>query len=173
MNVMVEDKRAAFEPDSENTRLLRDAFGRFATGVTIVTAMTKDGPIAITATSFSSLSLTPALILWSPDKGSKRFPFFEAAQDYAIHVLAESQEEICWRIAKDGYGLKSEDYSLNAAGVPVLNDSLACFECKQRSVVDGGDHAIVVGEVMKATFDNTRKGICFFGGQMGEFVPKN
>ncbi|MCH2249761.1 MAG: flavin reductase, partial [Cognatishimia sp.] len=51
----------SFVPDADNTRLLRDAFGRFVTGVTIVTAMTEDGPIGITANSFSSVSLDPAL----------------------------------------------------------------------------------------------------------------
>ena len=55
-----------FSPDGENTRMLRDAFGRFATGVTVISTKTEDGLIGMTANSFSSLSLDPALVMWSP-----------------------------------------------------------------------------------------------------------
>lgn len=172
MTVITEQKLHEFRPDAENTRQLRDAFGRFTTGVTIVTAMTKDGPIAITANSFSSVSLSPALVLWAPSKNSKRFVHFENASQYAIHVLAEDQDELCWRIAKDAYGLTDADITISDAGVPVLIDSLACFECTQNSVIDAGDHAIVVGEVTRASYDDSRRGLGFFAGQMGVFVPK-
>ena len=60
----------SFTPDAENTRLLRDAFGRFATGVTVVTAMSEDGPVGITANSFTSVSLDPPMVLWSPSKNT-------------------------------------------------------------------------------------------------------
>ncbi len=162
-----------FVPNEDNTRLLRDAYGRFATGVTIVTTMTERGPIAITANSFSSLSLDPPLVLWAPDRKSRRFVHFEAAQRFAIHVLADTQREICWRIAKDGFGLSDSDFVMSDVGVPLLTDCLACFHCEQHSVFDGGDHAIVVGEVKHASFDDSRHALGFFGGQMGTFVPQS
>lgn len=161
-----------FEPDATNTRLLRDAFGRFATGVTIVTAQSEKGPIAITANSFSSVSLNPPLVLWSPDKNSHRFVHFESAKYFAIHVLAVDQDELCWRISKDAYGLKPGDFELNDKNVPVMRDCLAHFECSQRSVFDGGDHAIVVGEVLRATYHEERDALGFFGGKIGKFVAK-
>ena len=102
MNVPV----TSFTPDAENTRLLRDAFGRFATGVTVVTAMSEDGPVGITANSFTSVSLDPPMVLWSPSKTSRRFPYFDKATHYAIHVLAAEQETLCWGFAKDAFALK-------------------------------------------------------------------
>ena len=73
MGLQMSDKtQKAFVPDESNTRLLRDAFGRFATGVTIVTANTPEGVVAITASSFSSVSLTPPMVLWSPDRRATR-----------------------------------------------------------------------------------------------------
>lgn len=172
MTMAAEMMMRDFVPSADNTRLLRDAFGRFATGVTIVTTMTENGPIAITANSFSSLSLNPPLVLWAPDRNSRRFVHFEAAQRYAIHVLADTQQELCWRIARNAFGLTDRDFVTNDQGIPVLTDCLACFHCEQRSVFDGGDHAIVVGEVKHASFDDSRHALGFFGGQMGTFVPQ-
>lgn len=161
-----------FEPDASNTRMLRDAFGRFATGVTIVTAQSDQGPVAITANSFSSLSLDPALVLWAPDRNSRRFPYFEAAQNFAIHVLAADQEELCFRISRDAFGLQAGDFQLNDHDVPVLGGCLASFECTQRSVFDGGDHAIVVGQVQRATYHEAREPLGYFCGKVGTFVVK-
>jgi len=94
------ERAASFIPDGQNHRLLRDAFGRFATGVTIVTAQSADGPVAITANSFTSVSLDPPLVLWTIDKSSRRFEHFVKATHFAIHVLAANQEDLCWRIAR-------------------------------------------------------------------------
>ncbi len=159
--------RRSFVPDADNTRLLRDAFGRFATGVTIVTAASEQGPIAITASSFSSVSLTPPLVLWSPDRNSRRFPHFEGAQHYAIHVLGADQSDLCFQISKDAYGLRELPLEINNEGVPILRECLARFECSRRAVYDGGDHAIVLGEVMRAEVKEDGDALAFFKGQMG------
>ncbi|PHP27603.1 flavin reductase family protein [Limimaricola cinnabarinus] len=136
-----------FVPDAENTRLLRDAFGRFTTGVTIVTVAGEDGPVAITANSFSSLSLDPPLVLWSPDKGSRRFGHFAHATNYVIHVLAADQADLCFGVSKDAWTLGAHDLELNAAGVPVIPGALARFDCTREATHEGGDHVIVVGRV--------------------------
>lgn len=162
----------SFEPDPSNTRLLRDAFGRFATGVTIVTAAAEEGPVAITANSFSSVSLTPPLVLWSPDRNSRRFPYFERAEHYAIHVLAAEQGDLCWHVAKDAFGLQEMDLAVNAEGVPVLEGCLARFECRRTAIYDGGDHAIVLGEVRRATMREDGEALTFFKGQMGQFAAR-
>jgi flavin reductase (DIM6/NTAB) family NADH-FMN oxidoreductase RutF len=157
-----------FEPDADNTRLLRDAFGRFATGVTIVTAATETGTVAITANSFSSVSLTPAMVLWAPDRGSRRFPFFEKATHYAIHVLAADQSDLCWQVAKNGQALDAKNLRRNEEGVPVIEGCLARFECRQKAIYDGGDHAIVLGEVLRAEMRSDGNALTFFKGQTGE-----
>jgi flavin reductase (DIM6/NTAB) family NADH-FMN oxidoreductase RutF len=136
-----------FVPDAENTRLLRDAFGRFATGVTIVTVAGEDGPVAITANSFSSLSLDPPLVLWSPDRKSRRFGHFAHATHYVIHVLAAEQADLCFGVSKDAWKLGEHDLELNAEGVPVIPGALARFDCTREATHDGGDHVIVVGRV--------------------------
>lgn len=156
-----------FVPNADNTRLLRDAFGRFATGVTVVTAATDKGPIGITANSFSSLSLDPALVLWSPAKASSRFQYFEKPSHFAIHVLSADQKDVCEGFAKSAWSFDGFDYTLNAHGVPLFANCLARFECAHAATHDAGDHAIVVGKVLEAEL---REGtpLAFFSGRYGQ-----
>lgn len=162
----------AFEPTANNTRQLRDAFGRFATGVTIVTAQSELGPVAITANSFSSVSLEPPMVLWCPDKASKRYPAFAAAEHYAIHVLADNQTELCWKVAGDGFALRDMDLTSNVDGVPILEGCLARFECRQSNLYDGGDHAIILGQVLRAHLAQGGAPLTFFDGNVRQMSPQ-
>ena len=160
----------AFVPDQTNTRLLRDAFGRFTTGVTIVTAAHEDRAIAITANSFSSVSLDPAMALWSVDKNSRRYGYFESADHYAIHVLANDQDNLCWMVAKDAYALNAMELARNDHGVPLLDGCLARFECSKSAMYGGGDHAIMLGNIERAHVQEEGDALAFFKGKMGRFA---
>ncbi len=164
--------KQSFVPAPDNTRLLRDAFGRFATGVTIVTAACDKGAVAITANSFSSVSLSPPLVLWSPDKTSRRFPYFETAQHFAIHVLAADQDDLCWQVAKDAFGLNQLVLERNEDGVPLLDNCLARFECTRSALHDAGDHMIVLGHVDRATMREGGDALTFYNGQMGQIAAE-
>ena len=132
-------------------RDLRDALGRFATGVTVVTTMTPRGPLGITANSFSSVSLHPPLILWSPARKSRRFPAFEAASFFAIHVLSAGQQGLAERFALPGDGFADVGYETGFGDTPLLAGCSARFECRHAAGHDGGDHLIVVGEVLRVS----------------------
>ena len=88
------DMFTEFKPNSSNTKMLRNAFSRFATGVTIVSCDSPDGHIGMTVNSFSSISLDPALIMWAPDKRSSRFKYFENAKYFAVHILNSDQYKL-------------------------------------------------------------------------------
>jgi 4-hydroxyphenylacetate 3-hydroxylase, reductase component len=130
-------------------RELRDALGRFATGVTVVTTMTSDGPLGITANSFSSVSLMPPLVLWSPARKSQRFPAFEAASHFAIHVLSASQQALAERFSRAGDAFDDLAFRPGHGRAPLLDGCVARFECRHAAGYDGGDHLIVVGEVLR------------------------
>ena len=130
-------------------RELRDALGRFATGVTVVTTMTPRGPLGITANSFASVSLTPPLVLWSPARKSRRFPAFEAASHFAIHVLSAGQRGLAERFALPGDGFAEVAFAAGFGDAPLLDGCAARFECRHAAGYDGGDHLIVVGEVLR------------------------
>ena len=83
-----------FEPTPDTQRLFRDGLGRFASGVTVVTAAGPDGGVGMTANSFSGVSLEPPLVLWCPAKGSNRYDIFSKVSHFAIHVLSAEQRDL-------------------------------------------------------------------------------
>lgn len=158
-----------FTPE-ENTRAFRDALGCFATGVTVVTTQTSEGPMGFTANSFAAVSLDPPLVLWSPAKSSSRFHHYAGARHYAIHVLDRDHAAWMERFARGGEGFHGLSHELNAEGVPVIHGALARFDCEQHAAHEGGDHLIVVGRVLRAAHrDGTP--LVFSRGQYGTFNP--
>jgi len=160
----------SFAPSHAEARRFRDALGQFATGVTVVTTLGPEGPVGITANSFSSLSLDPPLVLWSPARASRRFKAFADSMHFAIHVLGADQFALGRHFALQGLDFDLPGVGANAAGVPLLPDCLARFECRREAVHDGGDHALVVGRVERVC---TRPGapLIFSAGRYGGFLP--
>ena len=158
-----------FTPGPDTARAFRDALGQYATGVTIVTCASEIGPVGITANSFASVSLDPPLVLWSPARSSRRFPAFEAAERYAIHILGESQHNLCGAFARNGTAFEGLDWATGDAGVPLINGCLARFECVRHAAHDGGDHLIIVGRVLNAAYRSGTP-LVFSAGQYGRFT---
>ncbi|MDF0601347.1 flavin reductase family protein [Psychromarinibacter sp. C21-152] len=158
-------------PGPDTTRAFRDALGRFATGVTVVTTDSEIGPLGITANSFASVSLDPPLVLWAPAKFSRRYTAFAEAAHFAIHVIGAEQEDIAARFSRDGTAFDGLDWALNAHDVPLIHGCLARFECDTVATHDGGDHGIVVAHVSRATW---REGapLVFSQGEMGDFATR-
>ena len=150
-------------------RALRDAFGRFATGVTIITIPGIDGPLGFVANSFSSVSLDPPLVLWSPARASSRFAAFAAAEHFAIHVLEAGQAAWMARFARGGSGFAGLDHSMTAEGLPALTGALARFDCARHAVHDGGDHAIILGRVLRVSLRSGAP-LVFSQGRYGRFL---
>lgn len=157
-----------FRPDVADPRAFRNALGRYATGVTVVTCNTADGPLGITANSFASVSLDPPLVLWSPAKASKRYEAFVSANHFAIHVLGAEQKHYCQTFAIDGRDFSSLDWHAGGNDVPLIDTCLARFECTRHAVHDGGDHAIILGRVTTATVGEGAP-LVFTGGAYGRF----
>lgn len=156
-----------FAPE-DNLRAFRDALGRFATGVTVVTCAGPDGPMGFTANSFAAVSLDPPLVLWSPAKSSSRFVHYAQAQHYAIHVLDADHAGWVARFGRDGAGFHGLSHELSAEGVPVIHGALARFDCAQHASHDGGDHLIVVGRVLRAAYRDGAP-LVFSQGGYGRF----
>lgn len=131
-------------------RALRDAFGCFATGVTIVTSRAPDGtPIGFTANSFSSVSLDPPLLLVCPDKRASSLPGIRAAGRFGVHVLASHQRALSERFARRGEHRFAEgQWTDDALGMPMLADACANFACTLEADIEAGDHVILLGRIV-------------------------
>ncbi|MGY6536184.1 MAG: flavin reductase family protein [Pararhodobacter sp.] len=170
---VTEFKEDSFVPAGENSRRFRDALGRFATGVTVITTRSTGPqagqPVGITANSFAALSLDPPLVLWSPARSSRRFDSFAQARHFVIHVLAQDQAALGRHFSADGYDFDLPGITENAEGVPVLPHCLARFDCATEAVHPGGDHALVVGRVLRAV-EQAGAPLVFSGGLYGGFA---
>lgn len=140
----------SFQPGPDTARAFRNTLGCFATGVTIVTCQDSQGPLAMTANSFASVSLDPPLVLWSAAKSSSRYASFVKAQDFAIHVLSEEQGDLASHFAKDGRAFSDVVWEADANGAPLFPICLARFTCRLHAAHDAGDHTILIGEVTEA-----------------------
>jgi len=158
-----------FTPGPDTAREFRNAMGRFPTGVTVVTVQGTDGPIGITANSFSSVSIDPPLLLWCPAKRSSRFEAFARAPRFAIHILGQGQMEVARGFAQRADAFEGLALDPCPHAVPLLADCLARFECKTVQTHDAGDHMIVVGEVLEAGYRDG-EALVFSEGMFGRFV---
>ncbi|WP_293573287.1 flavin reductase [Phaeobacter sp.] len=134
---------------SFDPRELRNAFGSFMTGVTVVTAVgEEDAPIGFTANSFTSVSLDPPLVLVCLANTSRNYEALTAAKGFAVNVLAENQVELSNTFARpvdDRFA--NTDWSFGPFGSPVFAGVSAWFDCSMFKTVDAGDHVILIGRV--------------------------
>lgn len=159
-----------FRPGPATVRAYRDALGCFGTGVTVVSCRSDEGPLAMTANSFSSVSLDPPLILWSPAVASSRHDAFVAARRFCVHVLHAGQTDLAARCALDGRGFPPEHWDLgDAEAPPVLRDCLTRFECTHHAAHGAGDHTVVLGLVERVV-PGSGAPLLFVQGQYGGFA---
>ena len=156
-------------PTADAARDYRNALGSFATGVTVITTDCDIGQIGITVNSFSSVSLDPALVLWSVAKGSKRHDAYADRGPFVIHVMAQDQDDIATGFAVNAQAFEDADWDINPEGVRVIPGCLAAFECETFAVYDGGDHSIIVGRVLRFS-RNEGDGLLFSQGKYGRFI---
>ncbi|MGE0581602.1 MAG: flavin reductase family protein [Steroidobacteraceae bacterium] len=156
--------------EAPDLRALRDAFGLFATGVTIVTGRKANGePVGVTANSFTSVSLAPPLVLWCLQRESTSLDAFAIGRPFAVHVLQLAQEAEAMRFARRA-AVKFADSGSVKEGPPEIAGALCRFDCEVVAQHDGGDHAIIVGEVAGVA-TATGEPLVFQGGLFGRFSP--
>ncbi|NLJ51830.1 MAG: flavin reductase family protein [Alcaligenaceae bacterium] len=138
----------------------RQALGRFATGVAIVTAtdLTTGKPVGLTVSSFNSVSLDPPLVLWCLRLASQNLDLFKNTSHYNIHILANDQIDLAMQFstAKVPDRFEGIDWELNKAGTPLLSTKYcsAIFECANEQQHPAGDHLIMVGYVENCQHTN-------------------
>ena len=144
----------------------RQALGQFATGVCLVTVDDSDlGPLATTVNSFSSVSLDPPLVLWSIQNSSDHFAVYTECQHFGISVLSSEQDALSTQYAqRGGHSAQAEHFTVGPQGEPKLTDALAHFTCAAFAVHPGGDHQIIVGEVLQFKSREAAPLIFYSGG---------
>ncbi|WP_322054292.1 flavin reductase [Paraburkholderia bannensis] len=147
-------------------RQLRDVFGSFVTGVTVMTTRDAEGKThGLTANSFSSVSLDPPLVLWSQASAAGSHAAFRDSERFAINVLAEDQQGLANHFATRSLDkFAGIEYDTGIDGVPILRDCSAWLECKLVSCYPGGDHVIFLGAVERIR-QSAKRPLVFGSGQ--------
>jgi flavin reductase (DIM6/NTAB) family NADH-FMN oxidoreductase RutF len=147
------------------THELRQAFGTFATGVTVVTCNADDGvPHGATVNAFTAVSLDPPLAQVTLTRTSRAARYLEGAP-FAINILSLDQIDVAHHFA--GRVMEEEPEWTLDGDVPILTRNAATLECRPWNIYDGGDHIIVVGEVIALEVTG-REPLLYFGGRFHE-----
>jgi flavin reductase (DIM6/NTAB) family NADH-FMN oxidoreductase RutF len=135
-------------------REFRNALGCFATGVTVITTVDEaGGPVGITANSFTSLSLDPPLVLFCLDRKAMSFESFHRNRHFAVNMLREDQQALSAQFATSNIDKWSGvEFEAGANGCPILAGCIATLQCDVNSIYEGGDHVIIVGQVVDVDY---------------------
>lgn len=149
-------------------RELRNAFGQFATGVTVVTCTNADGePHGATVNAFTAVSLEPALAQVTLGRTAKACQYL-AGKPFTINVLADDQLDVAWHFA--GRPADQDPAWVPGQSAPVLEGATTTISCQPWRTYDGGDHLIVIGEVTNVAMHD-RNPLLFHGGQFRYLSP--
>ncbi|MCL6598106.1 MAG: flavin reductase family protein [Alicyclobacillus macrosporangiidus] len=150
----------------------RRALGRFASGVTVVTAQANGSAAGITVSAFASVSLQPPYILICIDKQSSTIPVLRAAGAFAVNFLNEDQAHLSNHFASkraDKFaGISCRQGQL---GAPLLEDTLGYVECRVVREVDAGDHLLYLGQVEASDVDDTKRPLLYYHSQYHGLAP--
>ncbi|MFM7707348.1 MAG: flavin reductase family protein [Gammaproteobacteria bacterium] len=151
--------------------MLRKAFGSFATGVTVVTAVGSDGrPVGITINSLTSVSLDPPLLLWCLANKSASLGAFTVGASFAVHVLASDQAEVAGRFARSGVEkFAGQGDPKDHSQPPDIPGALMRFSCRVVRLDAGGDHTIILGELLSVQMRGGAP-LVFHAGRFGGFA---
>lgn len=157
-------------------RDLRRAMGRFATGITIITAGASD-PHAMTANAFTSVSLEPPLVLVCVRQNAVMAETIRNHGSFAVSVLAAHQERVARLFAdrnrpRGKLGFATVETEAGPySGAPVITGALAWLECELRTVYDGGDHSIFIGQVHTLGRSTAEHALLFYEGGFHRLEP--
>lgn len=149
--------------------LWREAMGGFLTGVTIVTALSRDGaPHGAAVNAFSAVSQQPPLLLVCLNRASRSLEVIRLSGRFAVNILAEHHLDIVPAFAAKGIENRFEgvEYVSATTGSPILPGAVAWFDCEVHAIHDGGDHEIIVGRVLEIGSDKATTPLAYHRGQI-------
>jgi flavin reductase (DIM6/NTAB) family NADH-FMN oxidoreductase RutF len=152
----------------------RHVLGHFATGVAVITAMAPSGPVGMSVSSFTSVSLEPPLVAFLPDKSSTSWPKIRAAAAFCVNILSAGQEALCAQFARKGID-KFAGVAWRAApsGAPILEGGMAWIDCELTQNFESGDHFIAIGRVLQLEAAEYGVPLVFFQGGYHFAVPRS
>lgn len=152
-----------------DTRTYRDLIGHFATGVTVITTNNDGSLHGMTANAVTSVSLEPLLLLVCVARGARCLSEVKEAGRFGVNILTAEQEEVSQLFAQsrepEELELRGQPFHMGHHGTPLIDDALAHLECQVSEVLPGGDHDLVLGEVLGGEVTGSSPPLLFYGGR--------
>jgi flavin reductase (DIM6/NTAB) family NADH-FMN oxidoreductase RutF len=151
-----------------DAKVMRAVLGRHPTGVALVSSLSEAGDtLALIVGSFTSVSLSPPLVGFLPDKRSTTWPAIEQTGRFVASTLALDQRDVCDALSRREKELDRVDWTTTESGLPRPRDALATFECAIHAVVEAGDHWFVMGRVVRLEAHRDGPPLVFWNGELG------
>ena len=148
-----------------NSKNFKKTLSKFSTGITVIATKKNSILYGKTINSFSSLSLSPPLVLFSLDKKSSKLKIFQNAKFISINVLSKKQKIISDNFAKNTPDWESIDYQLLKSGIPIIKNCLSNLDCEIQDKIKKGDHIIFVCKVLKVMNNDKLKPLIYFNSK--------
>lgn len=151
--------------DCLHSARLRNVFGHFPTGVTVISAVAEGRPVGMACNSFASASLDPPLVTFAVGRESETWPLLQAAGSFAINFLSSHQHELGRSFASRGVDrFVDVSWHRSPAGSPLIDDALAWLDCDLERVYEAGDHELVLARVRWLETSERDQPLVFFRG---------
>ena len=137
----------------------------FATGITVIATKHNSILYGKTINSFSSLSLSPPLILFSLDKKSSKLKIFKKSETITINILSKKQQLISNNFAKKNPDWKDIKYALLKNGNPIIKNCVSNLDCKIIDKIIKGDHLIFICKVSKVIYNHKLKPLIYYNSK--------
>lgn len=159
--------------DTFDQRSFRNALGRYASGVTVISGLARGEPVGFTCQAFHSVSITPPLISIAVMGSSTSWPQIRPTGKFLVNILEAGQKEISNAFARSGTDKwKGVDWHLSDHGNPVIADTLMWLDCSLFNQHEAGDHTIVLGRVLAMSAEHwghDRQPLLYYRGQYNTF----
>jgi flavin reductase (DIM6/NTAB) family NADH-FMN oxidoreductase RutF/DNA-binding IclR family transcriptional regulator len=172
-NLKMDQNQTVQGTSPANPQWFRQVMGRYPTGVALISSTENDGtPVGMVVGTFTSVSLDPPLVAFLPARTSTSWPRIRATGRFAVNILGAGQEDVCRAFSsKTGSKYENMPWHPSASGAPFLEQAVAWLDCTIESVMDAGDHEIVLGRVEAMDIASLDLPLLFFQGGYGRFTP--
>lgn len=150
----------------------RHVMGHFLTGVTIISAIdpSSGDPVGLAASSFTSVSMDPPLVLFCAGKQSASWAKIQAAGSYCVNILGADDEALCRTFASKSLDkFEGVGWTAGPSGSPILSSALAWIDCVMHEEVDAGDHVVALGRVLDLGAKESSGPLAYYRGGYGRF----